>query len=335
MDYHKILQKVKILFAAVALMLAPVAGANAASWGPERPTYTNEKPAPSATFNSITNNAAVGNELAFVRIAERNSGNKLVNSLQLEAGKQYVVSIYYHNDASASTNILRDNAGNPILNSKGEEQMGPGVAMNVRVLSNFPEQLKAGETAEVTGKIISTNTTPEAVWAGADVTALQDMTIKYVENSARIYNNWGTNKMGISQYLFSDEGVFIGLNALNGMILGCDEYSGQVAYVLQTEAIANPDTPTPDPEPLPDPEPEPEPTPGPTPDPEPTPDPIPTPDDPTPVDPEVPSELPTTGPLEITLAVVVVVIIVAGVLYWRKTQKVVKKVTTRAKGKKK
>lgn len=311
----------------LALMLAgaPIAGVEAKSWGPARELYTNEEPANHATFNSITNNKAIGDERAFVRIAERKTGAVLTNSLQLEAGKQYVVSIYYHNDASSTYNVLRDENLKPILNAKGEEQIGPGVALDVRVVSSFPTELKAGEKKEVTGKIISTNAVPQAVWAGADVTATEDMTISYVENTARIYNDWAMNGKGVSRYLFSNEGAFIGLDALNGVIFGCDEYSGQVAYVLQTKAIGS-TTPEPDPDPDPDPNPEPTPTPDPEPDPEPTPDP--TPDEPEPVGPSkpvVPDELPETGPVEIVLAVVVIGLIVAGIFYWRKTHAEVKK----------
>ncbi len=339
MGRKNIIKSMKALSLALVLALAPVAGAQAASWGPARPTYTNNSPAAKATFNSITDNAAVGDERAFVRIAERGSGNKLVNSLRLEAGKQYVVSIYYHNDASGTTNVLRDAKGDPILGADGREQIGPGVALNVRMVSSFPTELKAGETGDITGKIISTNTTPQAVWASADVTAAQDMKIKYVENTAKIYNDWAANRRGVSRYLFSNEGAFIGLDDLNGVILGCDEYSGQVAYVLATEAVSTTPNPEPTPDPDPDPDPDPEPTPEPLPEPEPTPDP--TPDDPTidpepekPIKPVAPEELPETGPIEIILAVVVIGLIVAGIVYWRKTRAEVKKVTKNAKSKK-
>lgn len=311
---------------ALLLALAPTAGVNAASWGPKRETYTNLNPAPAATFNSITDNVAVGSELAFVRIAERYSGDTLRNSIEFEAGKQYVVSIYYHNDAASSTNVLLDKDNNPILDANGNVQAGPGIALDVRMISSFPTELKAGETREVTGKIVSTNTTPKAVWAGADVTAKEDMTIEYVEDSAMIYNGGSTDKKKISRYLFTNDGVFIGYNALNGVVPGCAEFSGQVVYILQTKAVGGT---TPDPTPDPDePDPEPEPTPEPTPTPDPSPDPLP---DPEPV---TPSELPKTGPVEIVLAIVVVGAIIAGGVYWWRTHRDVKKTTKKVKGRK-
>lgn len=192
------------------------------TWGPSRPTFTNENPAPYAVYNSITNNVAVGDERSFVRIAERGSGKALSNKLVFEAGKQYVVSIYYHNNAASN------------LNNKEHNHVG--IALDTRVIASFPTKLLAGEMGLVTGKIVANNTNPKEVWSSACITVKEDINIRYVTGSARIYNGWKTNKQSISRYLFSNEGVFIGLNELNGVILGCAEYSGQIAYVLQTEA---------------------------------------------------------------------------------------------------
>ena len=40
----------------------------------------------------------------------------------------------------------------------------------------------------------------------------------------------------LSESLFSEEGTFLGLNELNGVILGCDEYSGSIVYTIQVSA---------------------------------------------------------------------------------------------------
>lgn len=318
------LQSMKALALALLLALVPVGGASAVSWGPSRTTYTNLNPAPSATFNSITDNAAVGNELMFVRVAEYQSGDKLKTDLELEAGKKYVVAIYYHNDASSSTNYVLNSAGQVI-------GAGAGIAKNVRVMSSFPTSLKAGETKEIIGKIVSSNTVPEAVWAGAGVTAKEDMTIAYVADSAALYNQGAVNKTKLARYLFTNEGVFIGHDKIDGTIPGCDAYSGQVMYILQTTAVNKPaPEPDPEPEPEPEPEPDPEPDPEPEPEPEPSPDPFPEPEP----DPVTPSELPTTGPVEVILALVIVGAIVAGVVYWWRGHNAVKKTSRRAKGRK-
>lgn len=269
---------------AVGAML-PVATVSA--WGPERPTYTNEAPADHAVFNSITNNAAVGDERDFVRIGESVEGAVAGNDLKLEVGKEYEVWIYYHNDASATYN---DAAHNYI-----------GVARNTRMATSFPAQLAKGEQGAVNGKITwdmadlaENEDYITEVWDEAYVTAEEAMTLHYVDGSAKIYNSRGVDGAVMPITLFSNTGTFLGVDELNGVVLGCDEYSGQVVYTIQTEAVDVPAT-------------------GVT---------------------EVPKELPKTGPVEVTLAVVLVMAIVAGMVYWSKTRHAVSKATRRAKGKK-
>jgi len=308
-------QKIKIMGVGAAMLLTVplLVSTPAMAWGPERPTYTNQKPADHATFNSITNNAAVGDERDFVRIEEKSSGRAYSSEVILEAGKQYEVYIYYHNDASETYN---DAAHNYV-----------GVARDVKLSSSFPEKLAANERQAVMGKITSSNASPTAVWDEAYVTAKQDMTLHYVTASARIYNQWAVNGSVLATALFSPDGVLLGLNELNGVILGCDKYSGQIVYTIQTKAVETGGDPDPEPQPEPqEPEPEPEPT---------DPEPEDGPSNPTkPVEPIVPEELPTTGPAEVALAVVVVLALGAGGFYWYRTHKAVKNVTKKARGRK-
>lgn len=266
------------------------------AYGPERPTYTNEAPADHAVFNSITNNAVIGDERDFVRIKEKDTEDMYSSELEIEAGKQYLVYIYYHNDASATYNDRAHGYA--------------GVARDVRMASSFPLELKKGSRGVINGLIMSSNTDPKEVWDEAYVTAKEDLTLHYISGSARIYNKYKVNGSVLSMDLFTDNGVFIGLDQLNGVILGCDEYSGQVMYTLQAVADSKPDEPAPI---------------DPTPD-EPTPD--------KPIEPVVPDELPKTGPIEIILAIVVVGLIIAGVIYWNKTHKAVKRTIKKAKGRK-
>lgn len=182
--------------------------------------------------------------------------------------------------------------------------------------SHFPNALAKGERQKVEAYITSTTTNPRTVWDEAYITAKEALTIEYVEGSAHIYNKWDANGTELGADLFTSNGVFLGLNDLDGLVLGCDQFAGTVIYKIKTIAVDNPaPTPDPDPEPTPDPE-------VPDENPEPTPE------------PEIPEELPTTGPAEIALAVVIVLAISAGGFYWYKTHKAVKKVTKRAKGKK-
>ncbi|MDE7282018.1 MAG: DUF11 domain-containing protein [Lachnospiraceae bacterium] len=196
-----------------------------AGWGPERKLYTMESPARYPVFNSIIDNAAIGDERDFVRIAEKGSGNTFCSNIEIEANKQYEVFIYYHNNASSTFN--------------DEDHDYSGVARNVRLSTFFPTSLVTGECGVVSAKISATNTDPEAIWDSACITAKEDMTLHYVTGSAKIYNRWEVNCSVLSIDLFSDEGTFLGINELNGIIPGCDEYTGSVIYIIQTRSIDN------------------------------------------------------------------------------------------------
>lgn len=211
-----------MLVLAALITLSFLQSAPVSAWGPERPTYTMNSPADHPTFNSITDNSTLGDERDFVRIVEKGSGKAFTSDLEIEANKEYIVEIYYHNNASATYN---DAAHNYV-----------GVAEDTRVVSYFPEKLAAGETGQIDGVITATNADPKTVWDEARITAKENLKIGYVEGTARIYNDWGVNGTELDKKLFTSEGVFIGLNELNGLVLGCEEYSGQIVYTIQTQA---------------------------------------------------------------------------------------------------
>lgn len=196
---------------------------NIYSWGPERQTYTNESPSDHPVFNSITDNAAVGDERDFVRVAEKNGIDPYSSDILIEANKQYEVFIYYHNNASSTYNDF--------------EYDYVGVARDVRLSSFFPHSMVKGEHGSIVGRISSTNTDPELIWDSALITAKDDITLHYVVGSAKIYNQWDASGSVLSTNLFSNKGTFVGLNELNGVILGCDKYSGFIVYTIQTKAV--------------------------------------------------------------------------------------------------
>lgn len=208
-----------VIYCVCLLVMSP---AEALAWGPQRDTFTNKKPADHAVFNSITDNAAVGDERDFVRIEERNSNRPYSSEILVEPGKDYDIYIYYHNDASSTYNDA--------------EHEYIGVARDVRLLSYFPQQLSKGERQAVVGTIMAGNTDPESVWDEAYITATEDITLHYIEGSAKIYNLWEVNENVLSTSLFSQDGVLLGLDELNGVIPGCDEYSGSVVYSIRTVA---------------------------------------------------------------------------------------------------
>lgn len=180
-----------------------------------------------------------------------------------------------------------------------EEYDYSGIAWNTRVATKFPSELKAGERGMISGIVSSTSTTPEKVWDEAYVTAKEDMTLHFVALSAKLHNDWAADGTTLSTYLFDTDGTLMGMDKLNGMVWGCYEYSGFVTYTFETRPVSvvddNPQVPE---------------------------------------TPEVPEELPNTGPVEWALAIVIVIVVIAGIVYWRKSSKDVRKASKKAKGRK-
>ncbi|MBR6122170.1 hypothetical protein IKQ19_00890 [Candidatus Saccharibacteria bacterium] len=205
------------------------AGGKASAWGPERDTYTNANPAPQAVFNSITDNAAVGDERDFVRIVEvHEDGTKdaYTNDLTIRGGHDYEVYIYYHNNASASYNTVEENY--------------KGVARNVKVSAAFPESLRAGEKGQVDAIISADRTLVPKVWDEAYITAEENVTLAYIADSAKIFNGGQVNGSLLTTDLFSAEGTLLGYNTLNGVVYGCDEYSGHIVYRIRATKVVEP-----------------------------------------------------------------------------------------------
>lgn len=222
----KRLSKILTIIFTVLAGVAFYGASNASAWGPQRTTYTMENPAPSATFNSITNNPDIGDERDFVRVGEIHSDvTSLKNEVEVIPGKQYLVYIYYHNDASSTYN--------------GPEYQNRGVAFQTKLSTFYPTVLTAGERGKVSATITSENTNPTSVWDEAYFTTKTGKVLLiYQEDSAKIYNDWDTNRATLSTNLFTEAGTYLGVNALNGVVLGCEEYHGVVSYVVEAKELS-------------------------------------------------------------------------------------------------
>lgn len=215
----------KIFCITACLISISFASANAFAWGPERPTYTNENPASYATFNSITNNAAVGDERNFVRIGEAGSSEPYTDEVEIIPGKEYEVYIYFHNDAADNTNAT-----------------GYGIATSTRASSAYPTIVKAGAEGTISGVIswnyvdLSNKTHDAKVWDEAHLTTkAESVALRYKTGSATIHNSGKANGSILSTALFTEEGTYIGYNELKGVMPGCAQYSGYITYILIAE----------------------------------------------------------------------------------------------------
>lgn len=212
-----------ILSSIIVFGLSLVAVSSVSAWGPERTTFTMENPATYPTFNSITNNPTIGDERNFVRVGEVNAKvTDLRDEVEVVPGRQYLVYVYFHNNASSTFN---DSAHN-----------NSGVAWKTRMATSFPTILTPSEKGTITATITAENSNPPSVWDEAYMTTKTDRVLMhYVAGSAKIYNDWKANGSVMPSSLFTEEGTWIGLNSLNGVIPGCEEYHGVVSYVLQAE----------------------------------------------------------------------------------------------------
>lgn len=207
----------KRVLAGLAVATAVALPVAVQAWGPDRPTYTIEKPADHITFNSITNNPNLGDERNFVTIREKGATGTWKDAVEVQSGKEYEVSVYVHNNAAANLNR---------------------VAENVVAKVNLPTS--TSKSIQVQGFINSSNATPNEVYDHATFTSKQDFNLAYVNGSARYYNNiFGKYGQGngtpLPESIFTSAGATLGYDKLDGKIPGCFQYAGVIVFTVKPQ----------------------------------------------------------------------------------------------------
>ena len=203
--------KISTLFATLAIVI--LGGGFALAWGPERQTYTIEKPADKVTFNSITNNPNHGDERNFILARRVDEGaDKWRDDLEVASDGEYVVRMYVHNNAAANLKL---------------------VAKNVRAAVSIPSQ--TANKITVQGQISSDNASPKQIWDQVVFkSASKKFNIAYIAGTARYYTNANPNTgFAISDSLSSNAGAQLGYDKMNGDIPGCFQYSGVLTFRLK------------------------------------------------------------------------------------------------------
>lgn len=207
-------------FTAITAMVAAaiIVPALVNAWGPERPEFTGDNPAPYVTFNSIKDNPQVGNEKNFVRIRESGTAT-YGDNVNLTPGKVYDVSVYFHNNAKTSLN-----------------ESGVGIAKNAKLKMEVPGVVKAGVNAAFTGTISASNANPTSVWdeAYGKNTTSGEVALRYVSDSATFVSNGAINGQKLPDTLFTT-GANLGYNSQNGEVPGCNQYSGYVNFQIRVD----------------------------------------------------------------------------------------------------
>ena len=208
--------------AIIATLIAGVAlSGSAFAHGPERKTFSAENPADYVTFNSITNNPTVGDERNFVRIRQAGTGN-FVDEINIVPGQEYEVYIYYHNNAKSS------------LNSR--ENSFRGIALDAKLNTIVPSKLGKGQKGFVRAEISARNSRPQKVWDEAVIhSPLQNVVLRYVQGSAKITTKGAVNGQNLSGENLFGAGTNLGYDSLNGILPGCDQYSGVITYRFKAD----------------------------------------------------------------------------------------------------
>lgn len=206
----------------VAAALAVVTPALVLAYGPERPTYTMQNPAPHVTFNSITDNPEVGDERNFLVIkdAANTSAGGWQDTVNAEAGKEYLVRVYVHNDAAKNLNLK---------------------AINTRVKVNVPNT--TGKSVDLGGFVTADNANPSPgeIWDSAKLTSNSDFNVAYVAGSAKLYNNhFGQTGAQLSDSIVTNTGALVGYDKLDGVVPGCMEYAGYVTFKVKVQGPQQP-----------------------------------------------------------------------------------------------
>jgi len=206
-------------FAAIAA--AVIVPAALFAWGPDRPTFTMANPAPYVTFNSITDNSVHGDERNFVQIKEANApASSYGENVNLQAGKEYMVYVFYHNNAASNLNDAAHNY--------------KGVAKDAAMRVSMPATVKAGENARFTGYVGASNAQPQQVWDEAYGKAESNFALRYVPGSATIHSNGAVDGKTLPDSLYTT-GTPLGYDALDGKLPGCNQYAGYVTFKFKVD----------------------------------------------------------------------------------------------------
>jgi len=209
---RRVPKRAAVMGAAVAAIIIPAA---VMAWGPDRPTFRMAMPADHVTFNSITDNPEVGDERNFLVIKDANNtaAGGWQDQTTAEAGHEYLVRVYVHNNAAANLNLK---------------------ATNVRTKVNVPNT--TGKNVQLGGFITAANATPNEIWDSANLTSNSDFNVSYVPGSARLYNNvFGQTGAQLSDDIVNNTGAQLGYDKLNGEIPGCFQYAGYVTFKVKVQ----------------------------------------------------------------------------------------------------
>ena len=246
---HRMNHKTSLLYKsamfASASVLAVATGVTALAWGPERTTYTMDKPAPSVTFNSITNSERWGDERNFLVIKDITSEYKGADSLHTIAKGDgftdkavlsdqhiYMLKAFVHNNAAANLNLVSNDTKFKI---NADDSKKPVFDVQATISSSNCGADGKGNVGK-----------PCSVWDDVFLEPAEgdkgnyDMT--YLIDTSRYFNNkkdFTTNGFLLSNNIHSSatNGALLGYEDMDGKFPGCFDYSGYVISIIRVNLI--------------------------------------------------------------------------------------------------
>lgn len=188
------------------------------AWGPNRTTFTQNSPASYITFNSITNNAAYGDERNFtvIKEASNTSSGGWKDTVTAQDGKEYLVRVLVHNNAAENLNL---------------------VATGTKIMVSVPNT--TGNSVQLDGFVTANNSNPKQVYDSAVLTSDKKFNVTYVAGSAIYYNGVHTNGIKLPDSIVTSAGALVGYQNMDGNIPGCYKYMGVATFKVKV-AVPNP-----------------------------------------------------------------------------------------------
>ncbi len=205
----------RVVIASAILLALTVISTVAMAYGPQRTTFTTQKPATYVTFNSITNNEAYGDERNFTTIKDASitGSGSWKDTLAVEDGKEYYVRMLVHNNAAQNLNL---------------------VATNTRIMATVPNV--TANSIQLSGFVTANNSNPKQIYDTALMTSSKQFNITYVAGSAVYYNNVFTQGTKLPDSIVTSTGALVGYQQMDGNIPGCYQYSGYALFKVKVSS---------------------------------------------------------------------------------------------------
>ena len=201
---------VGLAIAAVAVITPAIVMA----YGPERPTFTMQHPAPYVTFNSITDNPNYGDEREFLTVQDLTTGEGLGPDTKLVPDHEYSFQLYIHNNASETLNAS-----------------GVGIAKDVTVRARLPQSVTGSDTADAF--VNASNMKPtEGVFDTVKLMSDNKVDLEFVNGSAMLHTRFQQTQLSDN---FITTGVKVGHKDLTGTWNGCLEFAGAVSFKVKVK----------------------------------------------------------------------------------------------------